>query len=556
MTGTKIIRGVQEAHHFQLLIKQILEAGLRYEPGREIVYRDLVRYDYLKLKERIGRLANVLSGLGVGPGDTVAVLDWDSHRYLEAYFAVPMMGAIMHTVNVRLSPAQLLYTMRHAEDKVVLVNSEFIPLIERISGELTSVRQFVLLTDEKTRPECTIEFAGEYEELLAEGRPDYDFEEFDENSIATVFYTTGTTGEPKGVYFSHRQLVLHTLAITASVGAYQSQGRFRSDDVYMPLTPMFHVHAWGLPYMATMLGVKQVYPGKYEPAMLLKLLLTEGVTLSHCVPTILHMLVSSPVVKSVDLSKWKVIIGGAALPEGLADATLKLGIDVYSGYGMSETCPVLTITYLTKEMLQSDLSSQVKYRIKTGIPVPFVDLRIVDEMGSEVAHDGKSVGEIVVRAPWLTQGYLKDDDMSRQLWRDGWLHTGDMANIDREGYVEIVDRLKDMIKTGGEWVSSLEIESALSQHEAVSEVAVIGLPSEKWGERPYAVAVLKPGFTGRVDSDALRAFLKTFVDEGVLNAWSVPDKIVFVDAIPKTSVGKIDKKKLRTDLAASADSVI
>ncbi len=554
MVGTKIIHGDPGAHQYQLLIKDILEAGLRYEPQREIIYRDLIRYDYFKLKERVCRLANMLAAMGVRPGDTVAVLDWDSHRYLEAYFAIPMIGAILHTVNVRLSPAQLLYTMRHAEDKVVLVNSEFVPLIDRISDELTLVEHYVLLADDGKKPECKTKLAGEYEDLLAKSSPDHTFEDFDENSVATVFYTTGTTGEPKGVYFTHRQLVLHTLAITASVGAYQSQGRFRSDDVYMPLTPMFHVHAWGLPYMATMLGVKQVYPGKYEPAMLMKLLLSEGVTLSHCVPTILHMLVSSPVAKTVDLSKWKVIIGGAALSKGLAEATLKLGIDVYSGYGMSETCPVLTITYLTEEMLESDKLSQVEYRVKTGIPVPFVDLKIVDEKGHELPHDGMSVGEIVVRAPWLTPGYLKDDEMSRQLWRDGWLHTGDMATTDGQGYVVIVDRLKDMIKTGGEWVSSLQIENVLSQHESISEAAVVGLPSEKWGERPYAIVVLKPDYAGKVGADVLRDFLKGYVEKGVLNSWSVPDKIVFAESIPKTSVGKLDKKKLRMELAAAVGS--
>lgn len=493
----------------------------------------------------------MLAGMGVGPGDTVAVLDWDSHRYLEAYFAIPMIGAILHTVNVRLSPAQLLYTMRHAEDKVVLVNSEFVPMIDRVSEELTSVEHYVLLTDDGKKPECRIKLDGEYEALLAKSSSHYDFEEFDENSVATVFYTTATTGEPKGVYFTHRQLVLHTLAVTASVGAYESQARFRSNDVYMPLTPMFHVHAWGLPYMATMLGVKQVYPGKYEPAMLIKLLLSEGVTLSHCVPTILHMLVTSPVAKTVDLSKWKVVIGGAALSKGLAEAALRLGIDVCSGYGMSETCPVLTITYLSEEMLKRDRLSQVEYRIKTGIPVPFVDLRIIDEKGSELPHDGTSVGEIVVRSPWLTPGYLKDNETSRRLWRDGWLHTGDMATMDEKGYVVIVDRLKDMIKTGGEWVSSLQIENVLSEHESVSEAVVIGLPSPKWGERPYAIVVLKPEYLGKIQGDTLRDFLKGHVEKGLLNSWSIPDKIVFAESIPKTSVGKMDKKKLRAEIAAT-----
>ncbi len=317
MVGTKMIRGEPEAYQFQLLIKNILISGMRYEPDREIVYRDLIRYDYRELYRRICRLANLLTRLGIGAGDTVAVLDWDSHRYLEAYFAVPMIGAILHTVNVRLSPAQLFYTMRHAEDKVVLVNSEFVPLLENASTDLSFVSEFILLTDNGARPGGELKFVGEYEELLKQSKPEFEFPDFDENSIATVFYTTGTTGEPKGVYFSHRQLVLHTLSITGTVGAYQTQGRFRSDDVYMPLTPMFHVHAWGLPYMATLLGVKQVYPGKYEPEMLLRLLQQEKVTLSHCVPTILHLLTSAAASKSLSLSGWKVIIGGSALRKPL-----------------------------------------------------------------------------------------------------------------------------------------------------------------------------------------------------------------------------------------------
>ncbi len=549
MVGTRIIRGEPEAYQFQLLVKNILNSGMRYEPDREIVYRDRLRYDYRELYRRICRLANLLTRLGVGPGDTVAVLDWDSHRYLEAYFAVPMIGAILHTVNIRLSPAQLVYTMKHAEDKVVLVNAEFVPVLENVSADLHSVQEYILLTDTGAAPARKLKFAGEYEKLLSSSESVYDFPDFDENSVATVFYTTGTTGEPKGVYFTHRQLVLHTLSVAGAVGAYQTQGRFRSDDVYMPLTPMFHVHAWGLPYIATLLGVKQVYPGKYEPEMLLKLLQVEKVTLSHCVPTILHLVTTFAASKSVDLSRWKVIIGGSALPSGLAEAALKLGIDVYSGYGMSETCPVLTITYLTQEMLSKDAASQIEYRVKTGIPVPFVDLKIVDEQGNEVAHDGKSVGEIIVRAPWLTNGYLKDIEGSKILWRDGWLHTGDMANIDPKGYVQITDRLKDMMKTGGEWVSSLEIESMLTRHDAVSEAAVVGLPDERWGERPYAVVVLKKEFEGKVKEGDLIEFLKDFVKQGTLNSWSVPDRIGFAGSIPKTSVGKIDKKQIRQSLS-------
>ncbi|MGC8595225.1 MAG: fatty acid--CoA ligase [Candidatus Kryptoniota bacterium] len=546
---TKIIRGTDEAYQFPLLIKHLLTPALTYEPQREIFYRDISHYNYRTLNERIQRLANVLTSLGVQPGDTVAVLDWDSHRYLEAYFAVPMIGAILHTVNVRLSAAQLLYTMNHAEDRVVLVNSDFIPLVDAIADKLQTVKEYVLLTDTGQKQPSRLNFAGEYEELLSKAPTQFDFPDFDENSVATVFYTTGTTGEPKGVYFTHRQLVLHTLGVGAATGLYETIGRLRSNDVYMPLTPMFHVHAWGIPYLATFLGVKQVYPGKYEPEMLLKLLVAHKVTLSHCVPTILHMIVSNPVIKQFNLSGWKVIIGGSALPRGLAEAALKLGIDVFSGYGMSETCPVLTLTYLNSEMMTWDKEKQVDYRIKTGLPIPFVDIKVVDLENNEIKHDGKTVGEIVVRSPWLTNGYLKDEKMSKDLWRGGWLHTGDISTIDELGYLQIVDRSKDMIKSGGEWISSLTLESHISQHESVSEVAVVGVPDEKWGERPYALVVLKPEYKGKVTEGDLKEFLEGFVAEGKLSSWSLPNQITIVDSIPKTSVGKINKKQIRTELA-------
>ena len=256
-------------------------------------------------------------------------------------------------------------------------------------------------------PDTSVNIFGKYEELLSNEKGEYEFPDFDEDSVATIFYTTGTTGNPKGVYFSHRQLVIHTLGLAATLGSYDSACRFRSNDVYMPVTPMFHVHAWGIPYLATMLSVKQVYPGRYEPAMLLKLLVSEKVTFSHCVPTILQMLVNSPVAKTVDLSNWKVVIGGAALPSGLAEKALENDIDVITGYGLSETCPVLTLSYLNEENRKLPLDEQVKIRTKTGIPIPLVDLKIVDDEGNSLPFDGKSMGEIVVRSPWLTEGYYK-----------------------------------------------------------------------------------------------------------------------------------------------------
>ncbi len=554
MVQTKIIPPTPSAYSYPLLIKNLLLTTFTYEPDREIVYRDLVRYDYRTLHTRIHQLAGALAAAGLQPGETAAVFDWDSHRYLECLFAIPMMGAVLHTVNVRLSRDQILYTMNHAEDKVVLVNAEFLPLLESMREELTTAKTFILLRDDDTEPVTVIPLAGEYEAMLAAAPSRYDFPDFDENSVATTFYTTGTTGAPKGVYFTHRQLVLHTMTIGVTLGAYETQGRFRSNDVYMPITPMFHVHAWGVPYLATMLGVKQVYPGKYEPTMLLKLLKEEEITFSHCVPTILHMLLNCPAVKNVDLTHWKVIIGGSALPRGLAKAAISLGIDVYSGYGMSETCPLLTLTYLKEDLIESG-SDQISYRTKAGMPVNLVQMRIVDENGKPLPHDGVSVGEVVVRTPWLTSGYLTEPEKSEQLWRDGWLHTGDVACITMEGYLKISDRLKDVIKTGGEWVSSLEIENLISQHNAVSEVAVIGLADEKWGERPGALIVLKPGFTGVVSVADIKRFLYGFVQEGKINEWYIPDRIVFTETIPKTSVGKIDKKRIRTEIVAMLQRV-
>ncbi len=545
MLKTKILPQTEEAYAYPLLIKRILADSLKYEPNNEIVYRDLTRYNYFELNKRIRKLANVLKNLGVKAGDVVAALEYDSPRYLELFFAVPMIGAVLHTVNYRLSPEQVLYTMNHAEDKIVFTNTDFIPILKGIKDKLTVSVPCILMTDKEELPEEELIISGEYEELLRSASDQYDFPDFDENSVATMFYTTGTTGNPKAVYFSHRQLVLHTLAGGMLFGSYDSVCRFRSDDVYMPITPMFHVHAWGVPYLATMLGVKQVYPGRYEPEMLLRLLLSEKVTFSHCVPTILHMLVSSPVAKAIDLSHWKVVIGGAALPAGLAKAASELDIDVITGYGMSETCPILTTTYMNKEDRKLDMDKQVDLRTKTGVPIPLAELKVVDENMNPLPHDGVSVGEIVTRTPWLTQSYYKEEEKSKDLWKGGYLHTGDVAYVDKRNFFKITDRIKDVIKTGGEWISSLELENLISKHSAVSEVAVVGVPDAKWSERPYAIVVPKEG--EEATSEEIQQFLQEFVNNGTIAKWAIPSRIDFVTAIPKTSVGKIDKKRIRAE---------
>ena len=541
----RLIPRTPSAHGFPLLIKNILKTPLTYYPDREIIYRDKMSFTYVELNQRIQRLANALESLGVGQGDTVAVMDWDSHRYLECFFAVPMMGAVLHTINIRLSAEQLIYTINHAKDDVILVNADFLPLLAAVKDQMETVKKIVLLTDEVDDGQSPLATDGEYEELLAAAAPDYTFPDFDENAMATTFYTTGTTGLPKGVYFSHRQIMLHTYGLMSGLCAFESQASVNSGDVYMPMTPMFHVHAWGMPYLFTMLGTKKVYPGKYEPEMLLKLIVSQKVTFSHCVPTIIHMLVSSPAVKQLDLSRWKVVIGGSALSQGLCKAGLENDINLYSAYGMSETCPLLTVANLKPHMQAWDADRQVEMRCRTGLPVPNVMLEVVDTQGKPLPHDGKTAGEVVVRSPWLTQGYVEDAQKSEELWADGWLHTGDIGFIDQEGYLQITDRVKDVIKTGGEWISSLELEDIISRHPAVSEAAVIGVPDPKWGERPLALVVLKDG--EKADGEELKAFFAKFAADGIIPKYGVPDRVLIVEAIAKTSVGKINKKQLRAD---------
>jgi fatty-acyl-CoA synthase len=531
---------------FQLTIKELLNGPRQSAGSQEIIYRNKMRYTYNDLFERINRLGSALAGLGVKKGDTVAVFDYDSHRYLESFFAIPMMGAVLFTVNWRLSPDQIEYTMNHAEADVVLINTDFLPLLGSIWSKLKSVKKVIILSDSDELPKTDMAYDGEYEALLSAASADFDFPDLDEDTKATTFYTTGTTGLPKGVYFTHRQIVLHAMSVCIAVSGHDSPLRFSTSDVYMPITPMFHVHAWGFPFIATMMGVKQVYPGKYEPEMLIKLIVQEKVTYSHCVPTILQMLVASPIAKKIDLSAWKVIIGGARLSKGLAMAGIELGIQIMTGYGMSETCPVISVSNLKPSMKHYNNEQKSDIAIKTGMPITLVDVKIADPSGKFLPNDGRTTGEIIVRAPWFTKGYYKDAEKTEELWRGGWLHTGDVGYMDQDGYIQITDRLKDVIKTGGEWVSSLDLENAISLHNAVQEAAAIGIPDSKWGERPMLLVILTPQFRGDgITPEVLKGHMKSCADQGKIPRYAIPDQYIITDEIPKTSIGKVDKKRLR-----------
>ncbi|RBP10378.1 fatty-acyl-CoA synthase [Roseiarcus fermentans] len=541
-----LIEITPSAYDYPLLIRHLLDTPLARSPDQVIVYREH-RHTYRQFRHRLGSLASALTDLGVKAGDVVAVLEWDSHRYHECYFAIPMMGAVLQTANIALPPEQLLYTLNETGASTLLLNVDFLPLIEPLASRLPNVTRFILLNDRPELPATTLPVAGEYEALIESGSPFFVFPDFDERTRATTFHTTGTTGQPKGVYFSHRQIVLHVLATLVDIGVATAQGRVHRDDVYMPMTPMFHVHSWGVPYSATLIGLKQVYAGRYAPDVFLRLIRDEGVTFTTCVPTILQMLLNAPGSEGVDLSKLKMIVGGAALPRPLVKAALERGIDVCAAYGQSEACPTLTIMHLSTAQTTGDADTEVELRIKPGYAPPLMELRVVDSDMRDVAHDGKATGEIVARAPWLATGYLNDPKASERLWAGRYLHTGDVGSIDLDGALHITDRLKDIIKSGGEWISSIDLEDIILRLEGVTRAAVIGIHDDKWGERPLVLVHLLPEFKGSIGRDEIRAHVKRSVEKGLISKFAMPDRVEFVDALPLTSVGKIDKKKLRAE---------
>lgn len=523
-----------EAHDYQLTIGQLLRTAIDARSDELIVGSDGRRHGYAELEARIGRLANALAACGVREGDVVAVMDWDSHRYLEAYLAVPMMGAVLQTVNVRLSFDQVAYTLASTDTTTLLFHSDFTPLVEQLCAALPQIAVRIPLQDAAGEVPA-IATEPDYESLLDGHAPSFPFVEFDERALATTFHTTGTTGRPKAVAFSHRQLVLHTLAAAAALANQPTGQGLRRSDVYMPITPMFHVHAWGLPYVATMLGLKQVYPGRYIPERLVELKETEGVTFSHGVPTILQMIVDALGSKRVE--RWTMVVGGSALTAALVEAAAARGITALAGYGMSETAPIVSLARHDED----DPRDPVDVRRQAGRLIPLVQRRVVDPDMQDVPEGTQ--GELVLRTPWLTASYANDARASAALWRGGWMHTQDVVRIAPEGDIFICDRIKDVIKTGGEWVSSADMENLAVGHPAIAAAAFIGVPDPRWGERPVAFAVPVPGAT--LSLDDLRDYLVRFVERGMISRYALPDRLLQIEELPRTSVGKIDKMALR-----------
>ncbi|MEM2223989.1 MAG: long-chain fatty acid--CoA ligase [Acidilobaceae archaeon] len=531
---------------YDLTLDKLIKSALQYNPEGEIVYRTRIgveRYNYSIAFKRMNSLAAALSSLGVRRGDRVATLDWNTHWHYEAYFAVPMMGAILHTVNVRLAPYEIEYIMNHAEDKVVIVHSDFLKLVESIAPRVKSL-EHVIVVDADSAPERVGDAKVYlYEDLVKSHRESFEWPELSENEVAGMCYTSGTTGLPKGAYFTHRQMVIHAM----SVGLFVSITPLidmNSTSTILHIVPMFHVFSWGLPYVATLIGTKQIYPNRLVPSIILELIAGEKVTHTAGVPTILYMLLHDPSSPKYDLSGLKFLSGGSATPEGLAELARKRGVEVIVGYGLTETAPVLTIASPPTKLLSGP--ELRKLTLRTGWPIPLVELRVVDPKGIPVPKDGKTMGEVVVRAPWTTSEYYKDPAKTEELWSGGWLHTGDIAVWFEDGSILIMDRDKDVIKSGGEWISSVRLEDAISTHPGVSQVAVIAAKSEKWGERPVAFIVPKPEWRGKLTLEEIRKYLEdNYVAKGLISRWWLPDKVIEVDSLPLTSVGKIAKRVLR-----------
>jgi fatty-acyl-CoA synthase len=526
---------------YQLTLTPLLERAQRLFPKKEIVTKagpGLERFTYEQMAERVGRLANALVKLGVKNGDRVATFAWNNARHLELYFAVPCMGAVLHPLNLRLPPDQLIYIVGHAEDKVLFVDPTLLPAIEKLAPHFKNIKHYIVMGD-KVPEGTTLSPVHSYEELLANASSEYPWPQLNENDAAAMCYTSGTTGNPKGVVYSHRSIYLHSLGLSMTDSFGLSEA-----DVFMPVVPMFHVLAWGTPFATVMLGTKLVFPGPHmQPRDLASLIEAEKVTLTAGVPTLWLGILNLLEKEHYDLSSLRgMIVGGAAAPQSMIeDFEKKHGLNVIHAWGMTEMSPLGTVSHLKSYQHDLPEAEQFAIRAKQGVAVPGVDIRAVDEQGQEIPWDGKAFGELQVKGPWVVSGYY-NDDRTPESFMDGWFRTGDVVTIDPEGFVQIVDRTKDLVKSGGEWISSQDLENAIMAHPKVLEAAVIAVPHPKWQERPLACVVPKPDFKDSLTKAELFEHLR-----GRFDKMYIPDDIVFIEAVPKTSVGKFDKKVLRAE---------
>ncbi len=526
---------------YQLNVSNIIRYAATVFGEREIVSRRLdgsiFRYNYAEAYERIRRLASSLEKLGIEAADRVSVLSWNTHRFYELFFAVPGMGAVLLQMNLRLHPNEIAYVVNHSGAKLIFVDESLLPIAEAIAPNIKA-EKYVVMTDSDSLPETKLPEVYSYEDLVENGDRGYEFPIVDETSAYSACYTSGTTGNPKGVYYSHRSIVLHSLIEAVALG-------LRPEDVYMQLVPMFHANGWGLFFAATLVGCKLVFPGRYSVEDLtpvIELMKSEGVTATAGAPAIfipmlnqLQKMVPKP---KFNIRAWS---GASEPPLAMMKGLREFGIEIIHAYGATETSPLVCYNFV-KPGLQLSEEERWELRRKQGIPVFGVEVKIVDENGRELPRDGKSIGELLIRGHWVTGSYYNDPRTFGSFEGDivRWWKSGDAATIDERGYIKIVDRFKDLIKSGGEWISSVDLENYLMAHPAVFEACVIGVPHPKWEERPLAFVVLKPEYKGKISREELYEHLKRRFAK-----WQLPDDIIFVDEIPKTSVGKFSKRKLR-----------
>ncbi len=523
-----------------LLISQLIEHAALNHGDTEIVSRTVEgpihRYTYRDARLRAKKVAEALIGLGIKPGDRIGTLAWNGYRHFELYYGISGMGAVCHTINPRLFPEQIVYIVNHAEDQLLFVDLNLLPAIEKLLPQMKGVRHVVAMTDRAHLPkDCNIPNLLVYEELIADKPGTYEWPEFDERTASSLCYTSGTTGNPKGVLYHHRSTLLHAYG-----SALPDTLNLSARSVVLPVVPMFHVNAWGLPYSSALVGAKLVFPGvALDGASLYELFEKEGVTFTAGVPTVWLALLQHMQANKLKLSTVKyAVIGGSAAPPAMIEAFDKeFGVEVLHAWGMTEMSPLGSVNHPMAKHARLSAADMLAVRLKQGRPPFGVDMKIVDDAGKELPRDGKAFGDLLVRGPWITSGYFKGEG-GEILDQDGWFATGDVATLDEDGYMQITDRSKDVIKSGGEWISSIDLENAAMAHPGVAEAAVIGVFHPKWDERPLLIVHRKPG--AEIDKKELIEFLGTKVAK-----WWLPDDIQFVDAIPHTATGKILKTKLR-----------
>lgn len=554
------------SRRYPLLLKTLMKRPVSLYPDEiGVVYRNpdtgqYQRFTWREWYERTCRLANAMeSSLGIRsgtpdePGDRVGTMALNHHRHLELYYAAPCIGAVLHAINMRLSLDHIVHTINHAEDKILFFDDLVLPLVETIYDRIkTTVEKFVYMSDGGDVPQTKIEPIYHYEELLKEQPPEKEWPYLDEDTHATLCYTTATTGLPKGVMFTHRQLYLQALHIIArtSWSTDPAIPHLGEATVAILNTPLYHVHGWGAPHYYVFQASKIVLPGRFTPEGFCDLVQTEKVTNTGVVPTMLAMLVEYEDLKKYDLSSLRNIgVGGAALPLGLKTKAEELipGFTATSGYGMTETAPAAIGAFAKRYMRDWPKEELDKIRVKTGLPAVGVEVDIIDEDGKPVPRDDETIGEIVIRGPWIMERYYKDPEKTAEVWKDGWFHTGDVAKIDAQGYITIVDRVRDVIRSGAEMVPTVLLENLTAMADFVLEATYVGVPDPIWGERPLAIVKLVPGAT-ESEEDLCKFLEAEGVEKGKITKWMLPDFIAFTDEIPKTSVGKYDKITIKKNL--------